>query len=188
MSDFEFMFALYGLMLGLSLAELLSGLARAIEERLSPGAGLRIGWLTPLLAIFVLLDLLSFWGAAWLTRDIIRVSGDSLMFATAFASAYYMASRLVFPRDLAGLASLDDHFFRMRRIVIGILFVLLVVQIGWYASLPQIAPRIFAPASLAMTCLLAVLMLLAMALKDRRWLTLVLAALVGRYVLGYILF
>ena len=52
MSDFEFLFALYGLMLGLSLAELLSGLARAIEERLSPGATLRIGWLTPLLAIF----------------------------------------------------------------------------------------------------------------------------------------
>ena len=68
MDDFEFLFALYGLMLGLSVAEVLSGLARSIEERLQSRPTLRIGWLCPLLAAFVLLDLLSFWGAAWMVR------------------------------------------------------------------------------------------------------------------------
>lgn len=82
MSDFEFLFALFGLMLGLSIAELLSGLARVIEERLQVRQSLQIGVITPLLAAFVLLDLLSFWGAAWTVRGIIRVSGDSLMLVT----------------------------------------------------------------------------------------------------------
>jgi hypothetical protein len=36
MSDFEFIFSLFGLLLGLSLAEVLGGLARAIEARLRP--------------------------------------------------------------------------------------------------------------------------------------------------------
>lgn len=187
MSDFEFMFALFGLMLGLSIAELLSGLARSIEERLQVRQTLHFGALTPLLAAFVLLDLLSFWGAAWTVRSLVRVSGESLMLLTLFASAYYMAARLVFPRDLDDLDHLDTHFFRVRRIVIGILLVLLAVQIGWYASLPELAPRVFQPLSLALTALLALLMTLAMTLRKRRWLLFVTGALVARYVLGYLL-
>jgi uncharacterized membrane protein len=187
MNDFEFLFALFGLMLGLSIAELLSGLARSIEERLQVRQTLRIGALTPLLAAFVLLDLLSFWAAAWTVRGIVRVSGNSLMLVTLFASAYYMAARLVFPRDLECLEHLDTHFLRIRRIVIGILLVLLAVQIGWYASLPEIAPRLLQPQSVALTTLLALLMILAMTLHDRRWLMLVMGALVARYVLSYLL-
>lgn len=188
MSDFEFLFALYGLMLGLSIAEVLSGLARSIEERLQSRPTLRIGWLCPLLAAFVLLDLLSFWNAAWGVRSLVTVSGESLMLVTAFASAYYLAARLVFPRDLAQLTDLDDHYFRIRRIVLGILFVLLLVQMIYYASVPAILPRLLAPASLGMTLLLAALLVAAMIVRSRRWATLVLAALVGRYVAGYLIF
>ncbi|UUR06930.1 hypothetical protein [Sphingomonas glaciei] len=188
MNDFEFLFALYGLMLGLSIAEVLSGLARSIEERLQSRPTLRIGWLCPLLAAFVLLDLLSFWNAAWGVRSLVRVSGESLMLVTAFASAYYLAARLVFPRDLAQLTDLDDHFFRIRWIVLGILFVLLVVQMIFYASVPAILPRLLAPASLVMTSLLAVLLVAAMIVRSRRWATVVLTALVGRYVAGYLIF
>lgn len=188
MSDFEFLFALYGLLLGLSIAEVLSGFARSLEERLQGKATLKFGLLSPLLAAFVLLDLLSFWASAWLVRDIVRVSGESLMLVTAFAGSYYMAARLVFPRDIDKLDSLDEHFMRIRRIVIGILFVLLVVQIGWYASLPELNERLFRPASLAMTILLAALMIIAILLPKGRLLTLVMAALVGRYVLAYLIF
>lgn len=188
MDDFEFMFALFGLLLGLSIAEVLSGLARSIEERLQPEPAYQMGWLTPALAAFVLLDLLSFWGAAWLTRDLVRVSGQSLMLVTAFASAYYMAARLVFPRDLTSIASLDDHFYRIRRVVIGILLVLLAVQMVWFATLPTIAPRLLQWPSIAMTSLLAALMVLAMFLPKGRWVVFVMAALVGRYVLGYFVF
>ena len=75
MSQFEFIFSLYSLLLGLSLVELLSGLGKTVKARLhvdeEAKAGYRVGWLTPLLGLFVMLDLLSFWGAAWAVRDII---------------------------------------------------------------------------------------------------------------------
>ena len=187
MSDFEFLFAMFGLMLGLSLAEVLSGLARSLEERLQPRPALRIGVLTPLLASFVLLDLLSFWGAAWTVRNLVRVSGESLLLVTVFAGSYYMAARLVFPRDLEAVKSLDEHFFRIRRLVIGILLALLAAQMAWYSTLPELAPRLLRPLSLGLTLLLAALMILGMTLRSPRWLTVVLAALVARYVLGYLL-
>jgi uncharacterized membrane protein len=188
MDDFEFMFALYGLMLGLSIAEVLSGLARSIEDKLHSRPDLRIGWLTPLLAVFVLLDLLSFWNAAWTVRPLVKVSGESLLLVTIFAGAYYMAARLVFPRDLAGVTDLDQHFFRIRRIVLGILFSLLLVQLAYYASIPEIRPRLMAPVPLTMTAVLAVLMVLAMTVRGRRLASLVMAALVLRYVATYLIF
>jgi uncharacterized membrane protein len=188
MDDFEFMFALYGLMLGLSIAEVLSGLARSIEDKLHTRPDLRIGWLTPLLAVFVLLDLLSFWNAAWTVRPLVRVSGESLLLVTIFAGAYYMAARLVFPRDLAGVTDLDQHFFRIRRIVLGILFALLLVQLTYYASIPAIRPRLMTPVPLTMTVVLVALMLLAMAVRGRRLAAMIMAALVARYVVAYLTF
>ena len=65
MSQFEFIFSLYSLLLGLSLVELLSGLGRTVKARLHTDSttvdAFRIGWLTPMLGLFVMLDLLSFW-------------------------------------------------------------------------------------------------------------------------------
>jgi hypothetical protein len=110
------------------------------------------------------------------------------MLVTAFAGAYYLAARLVFPRDLDGVTDLDDHFFRVRRIVLGILLALLAVQMAYYASIPAILPKLIAPASLGMTLLLVVLLILGMAVRGRRLATLVMAALVLRYVAGYLIF
>ena len=49
MSAFEFFFSFYGLLLGLSVAELVGGFARVRHER----HRVRFGWVTPLLALFV---------------------------------------------------------------------------------------------------------------------------------------
>lgn len=184
MSDFEFIFSLFGLLLGLSLTEVLGGLAHAIEARLRPGSTVHVGWLTPLLGAFVMLDLLSFWQAAWVVRDAVGVSGRALVAVTGFASAYYLAARLVFPRDADDF---DAHFFRMRRIVIGVMFVLLVCQLGWYASLPQLAPHLVRPLALTMTAILVVLMVAAMFVRGERWCRLVMLGLVARYIMVYLL-
>lgn len=187
MSEFEFIFALFGLLLGLSIAEVLGGLARAIEAHLNPQTHVRIGWLTPLLGAFVLLDLLSFWQAAWVVRDLVAVSSHALMAVTAFASAYYLAAHLVFPRDAAALSDFDDHFFRIRRIVLGVMLGLLACQIGWYASIPQLAHNLTSPLPLTLTIVLAVLMVAAMVVPGRVWATLIMLALVARYVVIYLL-
>ncbi|WP_326525779.1 hypothetical protein [Sphingomonas sp.] len=187
MGDFEFIFALFGLLLGLSIAEVLGGLARAIEARLRPGSLVRIGWLTPLLGAFVLLDLLSFWQAAWTTRDIVGVSGRTLMAVTAFASAYYLAAHLVFPRDVNEQADFDAHFHRVRRIVIGVMAVLLLCQLGWYASVPELAVHLRRPLALGLTAVLIALMAAAMVVRGQMWSRAVMAALVARYVVVYLL-
>lgn len=187
MSPFEFIFALFGLLLGLSIVEVLGGLARAIEARVRPGATLRIGWLTPLLGIFVLLDLLSFWQAAWVTRDVITVSGHSLMAVTVFASAYYLAAHLVFPREPSEHGELDSHYFRVRRIVLAVMLALLACQIAYYTSVPKLAPALAHPLSLALTVILAALMIAAMLVRGQRASTIVMSLLVARYLVVYLL-
>ena len=187
MTPFEFTFALFGLLLGLSIASLLGGLGRAIEARLRPGATLRIGWLTPLLGGFVLLDLLSFWQAAWVVRDVVDVSGHALLAVTLFASAYYLAACLIFPREPAEHAHFDAHFFRVRRIVLGVMLALLLWQIAWYGAVPELAGYLQRPLSLTLTAILVVLLLAAMFVRGQRACRLVMAALVARYLVVYLL-
>ena len=89
MNDFSFLFALYSLMLGLSIVELLGGLGRVMEVRLTADRDavdrVVVGWLTPLLAVFVMLDLVSFWMAAWTVRDMVAVRGPLVLGLVVFA-------------------------------------------------------------------------------------------------------
>ena len=186
MSDFEFLFALFGLLLGLSLAEILGGVARTIDARITPATTVRVGWLTPLLGVFVLLDLLSFWTSAWIVRTHIVVSAHALLSVMFFAGAYYLAAALVFPRQVEGQANLDAHFFRVRRIVIGVMLVLLLCQIGWYATLPALSARFFQPLNLSMTALLVALMIAAMLVRGTGKARVVMILLVARYVVLYL--
>jgi hypothetical protein len=105
------------------------------------GGGWRdgLGGAGRMLALFVLLDLISFWQAAWTSRDALAVSGHALMAIISFTGAYYLAASLVFPRDADASPDHDAHFFRVRRIVIGVLLVLLAAQLAYYASVPSLA-------------------------------------------------
>jgi len=116
MSPFEFAFALFGLLLGLCIAEVFGGLGRVFESR----ERIKLGWLTPLLGILVLNDLLSYWTYLWEKRASIPVNALTLLFGTAFAGAYYLAAYVVFPRELKPEADLNAHFFRVRGMVLGI--------------------------------------------------------------------
>ena len=187
MSDFEFVFALFGLLLGLTLTEVLAGFARAIEALIRPNNALRIGWLTPLLGLFVILDLLSFWQAAWTGRSFVTVSGLWLLALTGFAGAYYLAAHLVFPREADDQIDFNGHFFRVRRIVIGVMLALLTCQLAWYASIPKLAAHLTRPTPLILTGILVALMIAAMSVRGERWSRVVMLALVGRYLVVYIL-
>lgn len=190
MSDFEFVFALYSLLLGLSMVELLGGLGRALEARFAAEADkekFAIGWLTPMLAIFVMLDLLSFWAAAWTVRGDIAVSSAALMAVAAFASLYFLAARLVFPSHPEGFANLDTHYFRVRRIVLGLLLLLLGAQLGFYLTQPDLARGLTHTLAWGMTAVLVVQMVAAMWVRHRGWSITILATLIARYILIYLL-
>lgn len=188
MSDFEFVFVLYSLLLGLSLVELLAGLGRVIELRFAQGERptFRVGWLTPALAAFVMLDLLSFWSFAWTVRNLLTVSTASLLAVMVFASTYYLAARLVFPSDPGRLIDLDVHYFRVRRLVLGLLVALVGVQWAYLLSLEQLREALLAPMTIIMTLVLVGLMIAAAVVRSPRWSLALLAALIVRYLILYL--
>ncbi len=115
MSGFEFFFSLFGLLLGLALAEGLGGLARALKAR----DRVRIGWPTSLLGLVVSCDVVTFWMYGWSLRDLIPVTWPTLFGAFVVAAIYYLSASLVFPDDPEDWADLDRHFDRHRRKVLG---------------------------------------------------------------------
>lgn len=115
MSSFEFVLSLLGLMLGFSLAELLGGLLRVLRAR----ARTRIGMLTPALALFVALDLTSFWANAWSARELIAPSYGLLVFGLLVSGLYFLAAASVFPQEPKAGESLDDHYYRRRRLILA---------------------------------------------------------------------
>jgi hypothetical protein len=114
MSAFEFFFSFYGLVLGLSVAVIATGLATAIQHRKK----IRIGWLTPMLALFVGLDIAAFWDSAWVNFRHLPFSYGMLIAGLAIALVYFIAASLVFPHDLDDGQSLDDHFWANKKVVL----------------------------------------------------------------------
>ena len=119
MSAFEFFFSFYGLLLGLSVAELVGGFSRVLHER----HRVRFGWLTPLLAVFVAVDLATFWNQAWRFFRGAPFNPALLLIGLVIAATFYVAASVTFPRVTAeGVdthINLDEHFWAHRRVVFG---------------------------------------------------------------------
>lgn len=119
MSAFEFFFSFYGLLLGLSVAELVGGFARVLYER----RRVRFGWLTPLLALFVAIDLATFWNQAWVFFRGAPFNPVLLLVGLIIAATFYIAASVTFPRVSAeGVETqidLDEHFWAHRQLVFG---------------------------------------------------------------------
>lgn len=195
MTDFDFVFSLFGLLLGFSLIEVLGGLAKVIEAQLravkvgveSPGATpFRAGWLTPLLGLYVMLDVVSFWGSAWVARGQIAYEGPVILCGLFFTGLYYIAAHLVFPTEKADWADLDAHYFRVRRAVFAVLITLTTVQTAYLMTVPGVSEAMRSPIVLTSGILLYTLLALAMVVRGKRASIVVLALLSLRYVLQYL--
>lgn len=118
MSAFEFVFSLFGLLLGFSLVEVLGGLGKVLKSR----RHIRVGWLTPLLALFVMVDITSFWRVAWIAREAIPANAVSFFTGLFICGLYYLAAILIFPDDPAERGELDSHFFEQKaKVLAGVL-------------------------------------------------------------------
>lgn len=142
MTPFDFVFTLFGLLLGFTLVQLLSGFVRAIKwasvRPLGGGAEpVRLGWLTPLLGLFVLLDVTSYWSNIWNVRTLIPMGLDVLFGVLFLASIYYFASSLVFPDEPRDWPDFDRWFWLHRRKVLGCMF---VVNPAWVIVSKSQAP------------------------------------------------
>lgn len=126
MSNFEFVFSLFGLLLGLGLAEVLGGFGTAIQSRRK----IRIGWLTPLLGTLVALDLTSFWMVAWSARDLVPPHYLSLLGGLIIMGLYYFIASITFPNDPDEWADYDDYYFEHRQWVLGGIVICNIFAIG----------------------------------------------------------
>lgn len=127
MTDFEYLFALFGLLFGLIVAELSIKFADAIDSsRERP-----VGILTPALAFLLLTDVTSFWLFIWAVKTVLIVSWPSVFSGVLLAMLYFVAASLVFPRTSRNVAHLDDHYWSRKRIIAAVmLFVNLVALAG----------------------------------------------------------
>ena len=119
MDGFNFAFSLFAILLGLSLAEVLNGFARALRRRRT----VHLGWLTPLLGVFVMLDLTSFWEWVWSGRKLINPGYGILVIGLLVCGLYYLAASIVFPSEFGERADFDDHYLQHRRQVLGAILV-----------------------------------------------------------------
>ena len=115
MSDFEFFFSFYGLLLGLAVAEVAVKLADAIGSR----RRVVMGWLTPLLATFILFDLAGLWMWTWANRDGLTISWMLVLGGLIVAVTYFLAAALVFPRRPDEWSTLDEYYWQHKRLVVG---------------------------------------------------------------------
>jgi hypothetical protein len=115
MSVFEYVFSLYSLLLGLALAHLLSGLAKVVEAR----GRVRLGWLTALLALQMMLTLAIFWEIAWRARDAVPDNSAALFASLIICSLLFFGAVLVIPGDADRHKDLDLHFFKEKGTVLA---------------------------------------------------------------------
>jgi hypothetical protein len=134
MSNFEFVFSLLAIVLGLGLAEVFGGLARAVKAR----PKVRIGWATGLLALWAIMRTALFWRLIWRTRNSFPDSSASLLGGVLICGLYYFAGALVFPDELQGKTDLDGYFMQEKAKGIGALlaatalaYALRPAVIGW---------------------------------------------------------
>ena len=112
---------------------MLSGLVRAVKSRRK----VRLGWLTPLLGIFVLLQITSFWTAAWNLRDLIPATDLALLLGLAFSGTYYFAASLVFPEETSEWRDLDQWYFQNKQTALTLVLLADAVQSAFEHRLRQ---------------------------------------------------
>ena len=175
MTIFEFVFSLYSLLFGLALAQVFGGFGNTLQERHK----LKVGWLTPLLGLFVILDLTSFWEIGWQMRGITRPYFLFLICCVLVAGIYYLAARLVFPRNFEEWPDFDVYYFRHKNWVYG--GILLCNIAAAVALLIVHAPFMRSPVGAANFLTYFALLIALIAVRTRRASLVLLALMLSRY-------
>lgn len=180
MSAFEFFFSFYGLVLGLSVAVLATGAARAFKHRKT----VKVGWKTPLLALFAAFDIATFWDAAWTNLGKAPYSYGMLLAGLAVAIVYFIAASLIFPEPEDEATSLNQHFEANKRPVLLLLILANALMVTLCLTMLVGRPGFMAMAiGYGFTFLIYVALVLPAALSRRAW---VFATAMGLHIALYL--
>lgn len=134
----------------------------------------------------MILDLLSFWMFSWNIRMLVSVNPATLLAVVAFASAYYLAARLVFPTDPERFRDLDTHYFRVCRTVMIMLIALVAVQWAYLLSVEEIRDQLLTIRSVGLTVMFVAMMGVLAVMRNRHVHAILLVALSVRYLVLYL--
>jgi hypothetical protein len=177
--DLEFIFSLFGLLLGLALSEALAGLARALKSK----HRMKIGWPTALLGLLVSCDVVTFWMFGWSLREGIKVSWPLMFGGFVITGIYYVCASLIFPDS--GDEDFDSHFERVRPLVLGGVVLCNMALFAFTYSLIGLAPFLNLRAAIISWSLFPFALLAGFA-KDRRIVLASLGWLIALYPLSLI--
>ena len=118
MDQFSFFFAFYGLILGLAVAELLSGFAGMVRAH----ALKKLDAQTALAALLTFVLIVATWVDTFSMDRSITLSFSDLWPPILLGTFYYLAAAVVFPRDPGQYAHLGAYFGARRRFIVGMLF------------------------------------------------------------------
>jgi hypothetical protein len=182
MTRFEFAFSLFGVLLALSLAEVLGGFAKALKRR----GRHRMGVLTPMLSIFLVYDISTFWITAWRVHDVLPLHIAALIVGVAITGLYYFAAVLVWPEDgEPGWDDLDAWMLAHKRQVLPSVFACNVLAAGGAALLSPASFHLAAEELILLACYFATLLVTAFA-RSWRATCVALGVLLGLYALDLV--
>lgn len=138
MSAFEFVFTFYAILLGLALSNVAVGFGRLWRLK----SRVVVGWLTPLLAIYMIEMVIDLWAGAWLhlhDRETVDTLLLGLMLTTALPLIF--ASVVLLPDSAETEDSLDDHYLAHRRAILGSLSLSCVALLVGAAVVQTVSPE-----------------------------------------------
>ena len=200
MSEFDITFELFTLLLGLTMAEVLAGYARAYKlrsrirhGRIGPGEldgnaaaqQIRIGWLVPLSAAVVLFHQATFWLFMYEMQGNVPLNLLSLVSVLVVIGWYYLIGSALWPDEPEAWPDFDEYYMAHRRFIwLGVIAIAILVEIGHAIFSEDRA--IDAPAWIVEMVdwadMIGTLTLLAMPfVKSRRWAAGLLAVILAHF-------
>lgn len=115
----------FGVVVGLSIAHLLAGLARLVQH---PGQTkiypVHIGWV-----IFLFTAVLHFWWFEFRLSYVQRWTFEHYLFITLYAALYYFLCSLLFPDKMGKYAGFSDYFHSRQKWFYGLLASLFAIDV-----------------------------------------------------------
>ena len=176
MSDFEYLFSFYGLLLGLAVANVATGFADMWRDR----QAVAIGMCVPLLAFIVLFGSMNVWLVYWNARQAVTFDVWRILSAAGVALPYVFVSRAMFP-SADQKRGLEEHYMEHRRVILFALAVAPMVSAASNLLLNNGSYDLWGGAWIAARILLP---LLLTAFDNLRVQRLGLAAVMGLLVVG----
>ena len=106
-----------GIILGLSVSRLLTGIARIIQHPQRKNIyAVHLGWV-----LFTFLSVVHFWWFEFYLHELVLWKFEAYLFVIFFASLHFLACSMLFPDSMEGYSGYEDYFMSRRAWFFGIL-------------------------------------------------------------------